>query len=361
LWSEEYERDVKDVFAVQDEISHAIVGALQLRLTGAAGALLVRRSTTSPEAHDLYLKGRYFFGRRSGGEDLRRGVAYFEQTIRTDSFYAEAYSGLSDAYSVLSIWGYLPPDTGFPRAKAAALRALQLDSTLAEAYTSLGIIHLWYDYDRLAAEQELTRAIALDPQYPPAHLFYAWYLVHVGRTTEAVREAQQARELDPLSVIINTRLGTMLFFAHRYPEAIAQLRRTLELDSTNTMAHAELAQAWMAQGRCIEAVSAMRSIPRSFPNYEGFIVGYADARCGRRAEATRLVREVEASASTGDAAYLKIAAIYISLGNRDAAFTWLNRVRPTYFLSFVKTHPLFEPLHGDPRYAPLLGRIGLQP
>jgi len=361
LWSEEYERDVKDVFAVQDEISRAIVGALQLRLSGGAGASLVHRQTVSPEAHDLYLKGRFFFGRRSGGEDLRRAVAYFEQTIRTDSTYAEAYSGLSDAYSVLSIWDYLPPDSGFPRAKAAALRALQLDSTLAEAHTSLGIIDLWYDYDRSAGERELTRAIALDPQYPPAHLFYGWYLVLVGRTADAVREARQARELDPLSVIINTRVGSMLFFARRYPEAITQLQRTLELDSINPLVHAELAQAWMAQGRCSEALAASGSIPASFPNYEGFIVGYAEARCGRRAEAARLVRGLEASATPSDAAYLKIAAIYTGLGDRDAAFTWLNRVRPTYFLSFAKTHPLFASLHGDPRYAPLLGRIGLQP
>jgi len=157
------------------------------------------------------------------------------------------------------------------------------------------------------------------------------------------------------------RLGSMLFFARRYAEAITQLRRTLELDSTNALVHAELAQAWMAEGRCSEALSAARSIPASFPNYEGFIVGYAEARCGRRAEATRLVRELEDSASPGDAGYLKIAAIYTGLGDRDAAFTWLNRIRPTYFLSLVKTHPAFESLHSDPRYAPLVGRIGLEP
>ena len=362
LWSEEYERDVQDVFAVQDEISHAIVGALKVRLAGATGAPLVRRLTVSPEAHDLYLKGRYFFGRRAGGEeDLRRSIEYFERAIRADSSYAEAYSGLSDAYSVLSIWVYLPPEEGFPRAKAAALRALELDSTLAEAQTSLGIINIWYNWDRSAAERELTRAMALDPQYPPAHLFYGWYLVLTGRTAEAIREAQLARGLDPLSVIINTRVGSMLYFARRYPEAIAQLRLALDLDSTSVMAHAELARVWMAQGRCTEALTAIRAIPPSFPNYEGLIVGNTDALCGPRADAMRVVSDLEARAPTGEVTYLKIAAIYVGLGDRDAAFAWLNRVRSSSWISFVKIDPVFDPVREDPRYASLVRRIDLQP
>jgi TolB-like protein/DNA-binding winged helix-turn-helix (wHTH) protein/Tfp pilus assembly protein PilF len=363
IWSNEYERDVKDVFAAEDEISRAIVKALQVTLAGGADARLVMR-TGSAEAHDLYLKGRYFFGRRAEPGMLQKSVTYFERATRADSLYAAAYSGLSDAYSVLSIWGYEVPREGFPRAKAAAARALQLDSTIAEAHTSLGIVSLFYDWDWPAAERELTRAIALDPQYAQAYLFQAWYFATLGRSSEAVGAAEHARDLDPLSVIFNTRVGSMLLFARRYEEATAQLRKTLELDSTTPIAHAELAKAEVLQGKCADALAAIRFIPAAFPNYEGGIVGYTYAACGDRPRARRIVSSWEARAHHAYVHPTKIAQVYMALGDSDKAFLWLERgIRerdPDVPLE-LNIDPLADGLRRDPRFARLLTATGLPP
>jgi TolB-like protein/DNA-binding SARP family transcriptional activator len=360
-WSDEYERDIKDVFAVQDEISRAIVNALEVTLVGGKDAPLVSRPTASPEAYDLYLKGRYFFGLRVDEAQLRKSAEYFERAIRLDSTYALAYSGLSDALSVLSIWGFVPPRDGFPRAKAAALRALGLDSTLAEAHTSSGIISLWFDLDGETARRELTRAIALDPRYPPAHLFYAWYLTTRGDTAAAVEEARRTRDLDPLSVVVNTRVASMLYYARRYEDALVQLHTTLELDSTNALAHAELARVFVRLGRCPEALAAIHYIPASFPNVEGGVTGYAYAACGRRAEAVRMLRHLQGEARRGFVFASRIALLDEALGARDEAFIWLDRAidqrDPTSEL--LPVEPLYDALRTDPRFPRLLAKAGL--
>jgi serine/threonine-protein kinase len=363
LWAEEYERDIKDVFAVQDDISRAIVRALQVTLGGAPNAPLVRRSTESPEAHDLYLKGRYFFSQRSEPGQLRKSAGYFEQAIRADSLYASAYSGLSDASSVLAIWGYEAPRQGFSRAKAAAQRALRLDSTLAEAHTSLGIISLYYDWDWVAAEQELTRAIALDPQYGPAHLFQAWYFIITGKPGEAEREVQRAREVDPLSVIVNTRVATVFYYGHRFDNAVAQLRKTLKLDSTNSLTYAELARASLGAKRCDAALAAARFIPVSLPNPEGAARGAAPALCGHREEGLRALRDVTQQAQRGYVVPTKFAMLYAALGEKDSAFAWLERgyEERDAFMVFMQVEPLYDPVRTDPRFARLVQRVGLAP
>jgi eukaryotic-like serine/threonine-protein kinase len=362
LWAEEYERDVKDVFAVQDEISRAIVQALQVTLAGAGDRPLVPRSTASPEAHDLYLKGRYFFWQRSEPGMLHKSAAYFEQAITADSLYASAYSGLSDAYSVLSIWGYTAPREGFARAKTAAQQALRLDSTLAEAHTSLAIISLYYDWDWPAADRELSRASALDPQYAPAHLFRSWYLVVTGRMVDAIREIQHARELDPLSVIINTRLASVLYYAHRYEDAVAQLRKTLELDSTNALTYAEMSRANLQLRRCDDALAATRFVPAALPNPEAAARGYAQALCGNRADAMGLLGDLKRQAQRGYVIPAKIAMLHAALGDRDSTFAWLERgyrERDAY-LVFLKVEPLYDGLRNDPRLADLVRRVGLE-
>src|SRR5436190_1235677 len=363
LWAEEYERDIKDVFAVQDDISRSIVHALQVTLAEASNTPLVRRSTASPAAHDLYLKGRYFFGLRTEPGLLRRSADYFEQAVRADSLYASAYSGLSDASSVLAIWGYDAPREGFSRAKAAAQRALQLDSTLAEAHTSLGIISLYYDWNWPAAEQELARAIALDQQYAPAHLFQAWHSIIVGNAADALREIQRAVDFDPLSVILNTRWASMLYYTHRYDEAIARLRKTLEVDSTNVLVHAELARAYLQANRCGEAIAAARLIPASLPNPEGAVRGYAYARCGNRGEAVRVLGELKTQVRRGYVIPTKVALSYAALGDADSTFAWLERGyegRDAY-MTFLKVEPLYDRVRDDPRFARLVRRVGLEP
>ncbi|OLC33264.1 MAG: hypothetical protein AUH81_14625 [Candidatus Rokubacteria bacterium 13_1_40CM_4_69_5] len=264
---------------------------------------------------------------------------------------------------MLAIWGYDAPREGFSRAKAAAQRALLLDSTLAEAHTSLGIISLYYDWDWPAAERELTRAIALDRQYAPAHLFQAWHSLIVGSPADALREVQQAIELDPLSVILNARWATILYYAHRYDEAIAQLRKTLELDSTNALVHAELARAYLQANRCGEAIAAARLIPVSLPNPEGAVRGYAYARCGNRAEAMRVLGELKTQVRRGYVIPAKVALSYAALGDADSTFAWLERGyegRDAY-MTFLKVEPLYDTVRNDPRFARLVRRVGLEP
>lgn len=363
LWTDEYERDIRDVFAVQDEISRAIVQALQVTLGTRAPAPLVRASTANPEAHDLYLKGRYFYWQRTEPGMLEKSAAFLEQAVRADSLYASAYSGLSDSYSVLSIWGYRAPREGFGRAKVAAQRALRLDSTLAEAHTSLAIISLYYDWDWAAADRELTRAIALDPQYAPAYLFRTWHAVITGKPADALRAVRHARELDPLSVIVNTRVATTLYYAHRYDEAIAELRKTLELDSTNGLAYAELARASLGAKRCAEAVAAARLVPAAMPNPESAVRGYAPALCGHRAEALGWLTEVKQQARRGHVPGTKVAQFYAASGDRDSAFAWLERAyrERDAFLVFLNVEPAYDPVRGDPRFAALAERVGLKP
>jgi TolB-like protein/DNA-binding winged helix-turn-helix (wHTH) protein len=363
VWSEQYERDVRDLFAVQDEISRAVANALQVTLARGNDSGPVRRPTQSNEAHDLYLRGRYFLGLRTDETSLRKSVEYFDRAIQADSTYASAYSGLSDAYSVLSIWGFIPPREGFPRAKAAALRALALDSTLAAAHTSLGIVSLWFDLDGEASRRELTRAIALDPRYPAAHLFYAWYLAFRESPAAAVEEARRARELDPLSIIVNTRVGTMLYFAGRYDEALGQLRATLELDSSNAMANAELGRVLVELNRCPEALEAFRHLPASFQNVERGVTGYAYAVCGRRGDAVALLHELEAQSRGRFVFASRIAVLQIGLGAYDEAFAWFDRAiqQRDPMSQALAVEPLYRPLRGDPRFQTLLVKAGLQP
>src|SRR5436190_1375434 len=287
IWSEEYDRDARDrdVFAVQDEITRAIVAALRVHLSGAASAALAKRPTESPEAHDLYLQGRYFFARRDSAS-LRKAQDYFERAIQKDSSYALAWAGLSDAYSHIGVFGYVPPRAVYAKAKAAALRALALDPTLAEAHTSLGFIALFYDWDWPTAGQQFDRALALDPRYPAAHLFHGWYFVATNRMDDAIREVQTAVRLDPFSLVNNARLSSMLYYARRYNEALAQARRLLELDSMNFQARGEPARLYLQLGRCDEALAAIRQAPELAGVAPfGGLSGWINARCGHPAQA----------------------------------------------------------------------------
>jgi len=354
LWSDEYERDVKDVWAVQDEIARAIVTALEVQLSGGGRAALVTRSTVSPEAYELYLRGRYAFGKRTG-EGLRAGADYFRQAIHLDSTYAAAYSGLADALTVLSLFGYVTPADGLLRGKEVAQQALALDSSLAEARASLGIATLWYDRDLPGAERELKQALAIDPRYSTAHLFLAWDYAAAGRGDDAVRESEQARQFDPLSVIANTRVVTMLYLNRRYDPAIAQAERALSLDSGNAIAHAELARSFVQLHRCPEALAQLRYIPEDLPNFEGAVLGYTLATCGRRADAERVLQRLLDRGQRQFVFGSKIAVVYAALGRRDEAFLWMQRAAAAHEwpMLVLNVEPMFDALRGDPRFAAL--------
>jgi len=362
LWSDEYERDVRDVFAVQDEITRAIVGALRVKLAAPAGASLAHQTTANPEAHDLYLHGRFFYEKRSE-DGLRTALGYFRQAIEKDSGYALAYSGLADTYSFLSAFGFATPREMFPKAKIAALRALQLDSMLPEAHTSLGFIALFYDWDWPAADRELRRALTLDSTYTPALLYHGWYNVAVGRMDAAISDLERAQSLDPLSLILNTRLATMLHWAKRYDDAVAQLRRTLALDSSYDLAHAQLARAYVQLHRCGDATAEVRGRSGVFaPYYEGSIVGYAAAVCGQPDEARRILDAMLARARRG--VYVSpeaIAIVYAGLGDREQAFAWLDRslADRTWSMYLLRVEPMLDSLRGDTRFTRLIQQVGL--
>jgi serine/threonine-protein kinase len=361
LWSDEYEGDAQDIFAVQDEIVRAIVGVLQVKLAGPVDAVLVKRSTSSPEAHQLYLRGRYFFARRDSAS-LRKARDYFERAIQIDSSYALAWSGLSDAYSHTGVFGYVPYGDVYGKAKAAALRALALDSTRAEAHTSLAFIVLFYEWDWRTAGREFDRALALDPRYPDTHLFRGWYFVATNRMDDAVRELQSAVNLDPFSVVNNARLASVLFYAHRYNEAAGQSRRLIELDSTNVVGRVELGRVDVQLGHCVEALTAFQRGPElPAPPFRG-LLGWAYARCGQRVQALAQLSHLDTERKQGQVvSHYDFAMIYAGLGDTDRAFAELDGAyaERTWAMLLLRADPTFDGLHADPRFERLLKRVGL--
>jgi len=365
VWSEEYDRDTRDrdVFAVQDEITRAIVAALRVHLSGPASAALAKRSTGSPEAHDLYLQGRYFYARRDSAS-LAKAQDYFGQAIQKDSSYALAWAGLSDAYSHLAVFGYVPPRVVYAKAKAAALRALALDGTLAEAHTSLGFIALFYDWDWPTAGRELDRALALDPRYPDAHLFHAHYFVATNRMDDAIKEVQTAVNLDPFSSVNNARLASMLFLARRYDATLVQSRRVLELDSMfqGHVGRAELAHAYLWLGRCAESLAALEGRPGGAVAVWGGLLGYTYARCGHRAQALAELHRLGAEAREGRyVSHYAFAMIQAGLGDNEGALTQLDSayVERAWPMFTLRVDPTFDGLRADPRFERLLKRVGL--
>jgi tetratricopeptide (TPR) repeat protein len=362
LWSDTFRRDRKDVFAVQDEISHAVVRALQLRLAGDSRPL-VRQATKNLEAYDLYLKGRWFWNQRGAGPvPLRRSIGFFQEAIRLDSNYAGAWDGLADGYSMLPAFGDAPPADAYPEAKRAAQRALALDSTLADAYTSLGIISVFHDWDWTAAARAFDQALALDPTEPRTHLFHAWYYVAQGQLGEALREVRTAQQLDPLSPIINARVGSVLYYLHRYDEAAAELRQALELDSGNISARAELGRVLVQQRRFPEALAAL---PEAVDLQAGYLGGgsrgYAHGMAGHSEEALAMERRLKQRARERYIDPEALAMVAIGLGDTAQALDWLERGRNerSFYVPFVAADPIFEPLHRNARFLQLVRTIGL--
>ena len=359
LWADQYERDVKDVFAVQDEITRAIVGALQVKLAGSPGTPLVKPSTDNPEAHDLYLRGRYFFAKRDS-VSLRKAREYFLGAIARDSAYALAYAGLADSYSHYSVFGFATPRDVYLDAKTAALRALALDSTLAEVHTSVGFIALFLEWDWRTAQRELERALALNPNYAEAHLFHGWYFVATGRLDDAVNEAREAVRLEPFWPIGHVRLSDMLLFAGHYDQALAQTQRLLELDSSFFQAPTTLTRLYTVMGRCDEAMAAAkRAAEQSAAPYQG-IRGWATARCGRRAEAGSLARRLRALAQTGQyVSHYSLAMIAAGLDDSTTALAELELAytERAWTMFMMTCDPAFARLKSDPHFVQLAKRV----
>ena len=360
LWSETYDRKMSDVFAVQEEIARAIVGALRVRL-GARGEheRLVARATSDLAAYELYVKGRYVFETRSGRDGILRAVGYFEQAIARDPAYAQAHSGLADAYTRLAVFGYAPPRETYAKAMASARRALALDSTLAEAHGSLGHALFVSEFERTDAERELRRAIALDPSYSRARAWLGLYLSNQGRVAEALAHLDTAQTVDPLSLIAGALRGRVYVRDGRADDAIRTLMQVLELDPQLDLAYQQLGHAYLQKNMNAEAIAAFRRAAAASGPRDSAQLAYAYAVTGQRGEAEQIVRAlVDPARRGGGALPYHIAMAYAGLGDRDAAFRWLDRgyAERAAFMDGVEVEPGFARLHSDPRWRLLLRR-----
>jgi TolB-like protein len=361
VWSEEYQADRRDVFAVQERISSAIVRSLRLHLVDTAQIVVQHR--TDPATYDLYLKGRYFWDQRDQ-PGLTTAVKYFTQAVERDSLFAAAWSGLGDAYSMIGVFGYAPPRDVFPRARSAIARALALDPSSAEGHTSLGIVRLFYDWDWAGARRELDLGVGLDSSYSPARLFRAWYFVAVDSLPSALGEIQAAQVLDPLSLIIGTRVATMLALAGRFDDAVTQARRVLELDSAFLPAQVEVALDLAWSGKCEQALDVSRGLPvsKDSDNVMG-TQAVAFASCAEPQAALDPLHHFEEERRRRYVSPFMIAPVYAALGDERRTFAWLDTAFAdhTWYLVQLRQDPNYRPYRRDPRFASLLQRIGLSP
>jgi DNA-binding winged helix-turn-helix (wHTH) protein/TolB-like protein/Tfp pilus assembly protein PilF len=364
LWSEKFDEKFTDIFALQDTIAAQVTEALMLKLSGEEKKQLTKRQTVDPEAYQLYLRGRYFWNKRTA-EGLKKGIEYFEQATEKDPSYALAYAGLADCYNLLSYYSVLPPKDSFPKAKAAALKALEFDSHLAEAHTSLALARMVYDRDWAGTESSYQRAIELSPNYATAHQWHAEYLAAMGRSEEAIQEIKRAQELDPLSLIINAAAGFVNYYARRYDQAIEQLQKMQELDPNFWPAHWFLGWSYLSQRRYEEAIDEFKQAKALSGESTGMRIelAHAYAVSGQRGEAQRIIGELMEQSKQSYVSPYGIAMIYVGLGEKDEAFTWLRKAyqERTWDLVYLKVDPKLDSLRTDPRLTDLLRQLNLSP
>jgi tetratricopeptide (TPR) repeat protein len=362
LWAQSYEGDLQDALALQNSVARAIAKQIQVTLNPHEVAALEKSKKVNPEAYEAYLKGRYFWNKRTG-EGLRKAIDYFDHAIDTDRDYAAAYSGLADSYALSGDWEYgiLSPQDAFPRAKAAATKALALDDNLSEAHTSLAFILDLYDWGWASAEKEYKRALALNPGYATAHHWYAWHLIVTERNGEGIAELKKAENLDPLSLIISADLADALCIAHRYDESVQQSQKTIEMDPHFAVAHYQLGQALAQQHRHEEAIAEFRRAIELSGGNTTFESNLANAYAvsGRKEEALKIVNDLESRQSQGSSTDASIALIYVGLGDKDRAMLWLNKAYQARFNPSILMRPVFDPLRSDPKFQDLLRHIGL--
>ncbi len=362
LWSQSYQGELRDTLALQDRVARAIAEQIQINLTPREQAALKSVRVVNPEAYESYLKGRYFWNKRTA-DGLRVALAYFNQAIEEDPNYAQAYSGLADTYALLGDWQYavMTPKEAYPKAKAAALKAVELDNALGEAHNSLAFVLDGFDWDLDSGGKEFRRAIELNPGYATAHHWYAWHLALLDRYDEAIAEMKKAESLDPLSLIINADLAELLVLSHSYDESIRQSRKTIEMDPNFAMAHNQLAQAYLQQHMYREAVVELQKAVQLSGGSPTCIANLARAYAlsGRRNEALTLLSDLKTSSTPGFSHASEIAAIYVSLGDMDAAMNWIEKGYAERFNPGVLIRPGYDPLRSDPRFKNLVHSIGL--
>lgn len=360
LWAGQFDEKFTDIFAVQDSISERVAAALALKLTGEEQKRLTKRYTDNTVAYQLYLKGRYNWNKTTE-EGLKKAIDFFNQAIEKDPSYALAYAGLADAYTSLDWYGVLSTKEANPRAKAAAIKALEIDETLAEAHASLAAVRQ-YEWDWAGAEREYQRAIGLNPNYAVAHQWYGVYLAYMGRMDEGIAEMTRAQELDPLSLAINAQLGFLFYLARRYDQAIEQCQRTLEMEPSYEEARIYLAWIYVQKGMYEEAIAQYQKLKGDIPDVLAML-GAAYAVSGQRGKARDVLAKLKEISQRRYVPPVFVAAIYTGLGDKDQAFAWLEKAYEDRDESFVglKVLPLFDLLRSDQRFADLLRRMGLVP
>jgi serine/threonine protein kinase/TolB-like protein/Flp pilus assembly protein TadD len=366
IWGEQYSRKASDIFALQGEIAKQITTALRTRLTGEDEKRMAKNYTTNPEAYQDYLKGRYWWNKRKE-DGFNKGREYFQQAIEKDPTYALAYSGLADSYSLLAEYAYVAPKESYPRAKEAALKALEIDDTLAEGHASLAWVKTIYDWDRSGGEKEFQRAIELNPAYATAHFWHSLALASMGRSEEAVTEQKRALELDPLSLIINRVLASHFYYARHYDQAIKQEQLTLDMDPNFAFVHMQLGQAYLQKSMYKEGIAEFEKELVVSPHHPYALsgLGYAYAVAGRSAEAQKVLGQLNAISEQKYVPAISRVGVYVGLGDKEKAFEWLGKAYEDRSIgsSFatIKVDPVFDSLRSDPRFTDLLRRMNLQP
>ncbi len=361
IWAGEYQRNYESILEVQGEVARNILE--QIALSPEERARLISGPLVDPQAYENYLKGRYYFSQRT--EDaLHKSIASFQQAIASDPGYAPAYSGLAGAYAMLGFRGGLPSKDALSGAKKAALKAIELDNSLAEPHASLAFIAETYDWDWPGAEREYKQALELNPGYAQAHNWYAGYLTYRGRFNEGIAEAMRARELDPLSLPLNNALAGRLLAGGRYDEALAQVQRTLELDNHFAPAHQTLGWIYLHSGKQKEAIREFQQALELSGAEDTDIqldLGFACAVSGQREEARRILVKLEQMHQQGMAPSASVAVLYGALGEMSEAFAWLEKAYEERDpqLTYLKAGRRFEPLRKDPRFGQFVSRVGL--
>jgi TolB-like protein/DNA-binding winged helix-turn-helix (wHTH) protein/Flp pilus assembly protein TadD len=362
LWADTYEGNLRDTLVLQGKVAQAIADRIRIELTPGEQAGLKRLKVVDPQAYEDYLKGRYFWNKRTG-DGLRKAIEYFNQAIAIDPTYAPAYSGLADSYALAGDWQYAVMTTkeALPKAKAAAMKALELDDTLSEAHTSLAFCLEGFDWDSETAEREFRRAIELSPGYATAHHWYAWHLALIGRRSDALSEMRKAQNLDPLSLIINADLAELLLIEGFVNDSIDQSRKTIEMDSSFALTHNQLGQAYLEKHMFPDAISELQKAVQLSSGSPTCMANLARAfaESGKRTEATALLNELKARSSHGYPYATELASVYTALGDRDDAIALLEKGYEDRFNPGVLLRPAFNPLRSDPKFQDLTRRIGL--
>jgi len=360
LWAETYDRELINVFDIQSDVAENIARALKAKLSPEEIEGIEKKRTENLEAYSLYLKGRWLWNKRTE-EDLNKAIEYFEQAIEKDPNYSLAYAGLADSYIVLPDYSPFPTKKAYPMAKEAALKALEIDSTLAEAYTSLAMVKASLEWDWAGAERDYKRAIELNPGYATAHHWYAFHLTGLGRHDEAIAETKLAQELDPLSLVISRNLGQFFYYARQYDKAIEALQRTIDMDPSFSQVHLSLGVAYLQKSMYEEALAEFQK-EISQTGIGITAIGITYAKMGRREEALQLLDDLINKSKEEYVPPLGMARFYFALGENDQGFRWLEKAYEDRDsgLWAIKVNPLYDSVRSDPRFKAILKKMGLE-